>query len=119
MIGISTQTYDIIGAWLFMNTDHDNDMKNRSGGRRVSRTATLDGGATVYDAGYSDGDRTINAVENWASEAAVAFARYIVEHYTSVAVTTEDGAYKAVPSSYQLNNGNLRMELLITEKLSE
>lgn len=119
MIGISTQTYDIIGAWLFTNTDLDKDMKNRSGSRRVSRSATLDGAAAVYDTGYSDGDRTISAVERWASEAAVAFARYIVEHYAFVAVTTEDGAYKAVPSSYKLNNGNLQIEFLITEKLSE
>ena len=119
MIGISTQTYDLAGARVFRNTDRNEDLRNRKGERRVSRTATLDGGCLIADMGYSDGDRTIRIEEPQASIEAVDFARYIVEHYTSVVIATEDGAYQAAPESYEVKYGVLTMTLLVKTKLSD
>lgn len=119
MIGISTQTYDLDGTRLFLETDRAQDSENKSGARRVSRTATLDGDVLVSDMGYADGDRTIKVREQMASLAAIAFARYIVEHYQLVVVTTDDGAYTAVPSEYGIDSGDLVMTMLVTEKISE
>jgi hypothetical protein len=119
MIAIATQTYDLEGARVFRNTDRSRDMKNRRGERRVSRTATLDGGCLIADMGYSDGDRTITVEEPEADVAAVDFARYIIEHYNTVAVATEDGAYAAAPESYDVQDGILTISFLVAEKLSD
>jgi hypothetical protein len=116
MIGISTQTYDLDGARIFRNPE---DLKNRRGERRVSRTGTLDGGVVITDLGFADGDRTILVNEPNASLASVDFARYLVEHYSLVNVMTEDGAYSAVPSAYDVSNGELSLTMLVSEKLSD
>ncbi len=117
MIGVSSLVFDIYGAWVFSSRDNTDAIM--SGRRRTSRSATLDGGAVVSDLGYSHGDRTLVVQEKEASEEAVAFARRIVENYSTVAVSTIDGAYLAVPESYEYRDGTLELRLLITEKTSE
>ncbi len=118
MIGISTQIFDLEGARIF-RTNRDADLKNRQGGRRVSRTATLDGGVVITDTGYVDGDRDLIIEEPQASVESVAFARYIIEHYGLVNVMTDDGAYEAAPGSYKVDDGLLTIKMMITEKISE
>jgi len=119
MIGISTQTYDLDGARIFNETSRAKDAENRRGERRTSRTATLDGGVVITDLGFSDGDRTIKVFEPDASLESIEFARYLVEHYSLAVVTTEDGAYEAVPSTYDVSDGDLTITLAVVEKLSE
>lgn len=119
MIGISTKVYDTAGARLFMATDMEIEMANRSGARRVSRTPTLDGGVVVSDTGYADGDRDFIVTELNAAKEAVDYAQYIVENYGLINVATRDGVYTAVPESYNISRGTLSLRLLITEKLSE
>ena len=53
---ISTPTFDLNGS-LALRLADGSDIK--SGARRVSRNATLDGGAVITDGGYSDADRTL------------------------------------------------------------
>jgi hypothetical protein len=113
MIGISTQTYDIVGSRIFPLAD----VAHRAGKRRVSRTATLDGGVSVYDTGYSDSDRDITVREPDATAEAIEFARYIVETYGLVNLSMDDGAYEGVPESYLIDSyGVLELRVLITEK---
>jgi len=117
MIGISTQTFDIDGNMIF-DISRVIAVKNRQGARRVSRTATLDGGVVITDTGHSDGDRDIVIEVPDASITCVDFARYIVENYSLVTVAAEDGAYEAVPESYSVDKGTLEIKLLIKQKLS-
>jgi hypothetical protein len=118
MIGISTETYNLAGARVFQNTDRSTDISNRNGERRVSRTATLDGGCVITDMGYSDGDRRVRIEEPQASVEAVDFARYIVENYNSVVITMDDGAYQAAPESYAVKKGVLAITMLVKIKLT-
>lgn len=118
MIGVSTPIFDIEGARIFRRAAPASDQDNRQGSRRVSRTKTLDGGVVITDGGYCDGDRDIAIEEPEASLAAVEFARYVVETYSDVMVTMDDGVYNAAPQSYELKAGTLVLKLWIMEKLS-
>lgn len=119
MIGISTQIYDLEGARIFEDLDPGKEQKNRRGERRVTRTATLDGGVSIADMGYSDGDRTITVMELAASLEAVEFVEYICRNYTLVTVTAEDGAYSAAPETHAVGeDGTLTFTLLVKEKMS-
>lgn len=117
MIGVATTVFDIGGDRVFAGLDKE--VNNRSGARRVTRTATLDGGASVADMGYSDSDREINIIEPEASIASAGYARYICENYARVVVSTLDGAYEAVPVSHGLADGELTLKLLVVSKISE
>ncbi|MFA5286293.1 MAG: hypothetical protein WC347_11910 [Smithellaceae bacterium] len=118
MIGISTITYDLDGARIFSG-DRNTELKNRKGERRISRTATLDGGVLIADLGFADGDRTLTAIELDATQEAVDFAKYLVENYSLINVTTDDGAYEVAPESYSVDNGKLSLTLLANRKISE
>jgi hypothetical protein len=117
MIGISTQIFDLQGARLFQNELNSAVLSNAAGARRVSRTATLDGGAVLYDTGFSAGDKTIDVTEKNASQAAIEWAEYIVSTYSTVTVTTKDGAYTGAPQEYYLDTyGVLHIIILPTEE---
>jgi len=120
MIGVSARVFDLNGDRIFNNTDRSYDVKNRSGARRVSRTATLDGGASVADTGYSYADKTILVQIPDAPLADIVFAEYICKTYQLVTVCTDDGAYLAIPESHSVDvYGALTFTLLVTEILSE
>ena len=119
MFGVATTVFDVAGARIFKRDELDKELDNRQGARRVTRTATLDGGAAIADMGYSDSDRDIKIVEPEASIEAADYARYICENYARVVVSTPDGAYEAVPASHGLDDGTLTLKLLVISKLSE
>lgn len=85
--------------------------------RRVSRTATLDGGAAFDDGGYSDADRTIDV--RWATGTAADEARVqrLLKLYTRVTVAIEDALYLAAPERYTASDGQSRLTLLIASRL--
>jgi hypothetical protein len=118
MIGISTQTYDLNGARIF-KVDLSSELANRKGSRRVERTATLDGGVAIYDTGYSESDRDILIEVPGATPADIDFARYIVENYGLVNITTLDGSYSGVPESYGVDDGTLKIKILVSNKIDE
>lgn len=119
MIGVAAPIFDVEGARVFRSGDLEKEADNRRGSRRVSRTATLDGGVAVADLGYSDGDRDVNIREPEASAASVDFARYIVETYGTVIISTADGAYEAVPDTFSVDDGTLTLKMLVKLKISE
>jgi hypothetical protein len=117
MIGISAQIYDTAGARV-LETAPEKDLANRKGSRRVTLTATLDGGMAVYDSGFADGDRIVTVEVPDASQVEIDFAEYICRTYNLITLTAPDGAYDAVPESYNVDTGTLKMTLRITQKLS-
>lgn len=118
MIAIMSVTYDPDGYWIFRDAQPDNDQGNRSGSRRVSRVATLDGGCSVYDTGYSDSDRTITIHQPSPSRACLEFAAHITSNCPYVIVSTPEGAFRGVPDNYRVVNSELKIDILITERLS-
>ena len=112
---LTTTTYDLLGA---VTLDCLPDQTSGEMRRRVSRVATLDGGAVVNDGGYTDADRTIQL--RWRPRGATqesAVAR-LVELYSFLRVSTRDGVFLAAIEAYTPGGAECTLSLLVTEKLS-
>jgi hypothetical protein len=117
MIALASVTYDPAGWRVFRDDPADNDLGNRTGGRRVSRTATLDGGCVVYDTGYTDADRSITVSVPGPSADDLSFARHVCESCQAVRVFTPEGVFAGVPESHRVSSGTLKITILITDRL--
>lgn len=112
MIGFATLTIDPLGA-LLLNVSRDGTNLGDTT-RRVSRVATLDGGATILDGGYTVADRTI--IINLADQTRVTVEalKHMTEVHSKVLVLTEAGAFTATPSSIADSVRSATMTLLVS-----
>lgn len=86
--------------------------------RRVNRVATLDGGAVFNDFGFTNADKTIT-IEFRPFDAAQSTAvRRLFEIYPKITVATPDGLFLVAPESYQPDDEQSRIVLLVDRKLS-
>ena len=113
MISISAPTYDPAGAILLPIQRLDNPYEGR---RRGTVTATLDGGVSVYDAGYSVSDQTLKAVIVSPTKSTLETIRYLVAYYSQVIVSCEIGVYSCA-LSYALRKSELNLEMRIISRL--
>jgi len=117
-MGISTLIYDLDGARTFYVSGKSAESMG-FGRRRVTRTKTLDGGAVVYDAGFSYSDLEWNvSMQANPGDGVVAFVRRIVRTYNLIKITNDLGVYTAVPSAYEEGNGVITLKALIMSKLT-
>ena len=112
--GLSTTTFSTRQV-LLPRLDKPNAARELT--RRVSRTATLDGGATLTDQGFSDGDRTLVLTAR-VDEATAAATEYLLQHYATVTVSTETGCYLAALSHLTYQDGAVQVTALVQSKLS-
>lgn len=92
MIGISATSYDPNGS-VVIHTPIDNPYQ---GERRGTVTETLDGGVSVYDAGYSIGDQTLAATVKNPTRELLVMLQYLVAYYGQIILSCETGVYSAV-----------------------
>lgn len=87
--------------------------------RRMTRVATLDGGAVFNDFGFSHSDRT--AELRWLPESATkeAAIKRLVMLYSRLVLTAEEGAYEVAPQRYREGARESVLNLLIVRKLNE
>ena len=87
--------------------------------RRVTRTATLDGGAFITDFGYTDSDRTMTfQIPALDRDGQIAVER-MMRTYAEIGVSTYDGFYVGVMAGTQVRNGVLQVTVLVKERLSD
>lgn len=112
---IASPTFDLEG---FVQIDIANSETVGEPKRRVNRVATLDGGVTYNDAGYSDGDRTIEMrwqVRDKVTEDAV---DRLIQLYSTVTVSTRRGVFRALLETYSPGDIESTLRLLVLSKLS-
>lgn len=82
---------------------------------RVSRQATLDGGAVIVHSGVSHGDRTfkINTKINAEQKALI---EHIHQNSTLVLISCTEGLFLGAISTINTNNGTLTATILIKSK---
>lgn len=112
MISLAATSYDPAG-YLVLPTRITNPYQ---GQRRGSVTATLDGGSSVYDGGYSITDQTLSATMNHPTKAQLLTLQYLVSYYSQIILCCEVGAFSAIPS-FALNNNVLSITFRLTARL--
>lgn len=117
MIGLSTPTFDPGGSRILFPAP-SSVQQNMAATRRLSRAGLLDGGVSITDLGFADGDRTIRIDLENASPEDIAFAFYLLRGYGRVQASLPDGAYLAAPESCGVIDGTLTMVLLVESKIS-
>lgn len=108
-IGLAARTYDPEGA-LLLPWRGESDTGTRS--RRMSRTATLDGGVAVTNRGYTDADRTLTLALEGLPQATIERATRLLRLHGSLTVTLADGAYTGTARDY--NERRQTLTVLIT-----
>jgi hypothetical protein len=89
VISLSAPTYDPAGV-LPLRIRAKNAYQ---GTRRGTVTATLDGGVSVYDAGYSVADKTLAATLTNPHRAQLVTLEYLIAYYSELILCCETGAY--------------------------
>lgn len=115
MIGISTITANTDGDIVIYETP---DSKLLDLQPRISRVATLDGGAVLTHSGFAHGDRTLAIKATDISEADAAKLRSLVENETLLYFSLSDGFFSGMIQRLVIDNGALQMTVLLKEKLS-
>lgn len=113
MIGISTIEQNLSGA-VIVPLDPTPLKSNTA---RIQRTATLDGGAVLSHFGISDGDRTVS-VKGRVDDAISEAVWEIFQVGDLVNISIDDGFYRGAIESAEIENGEIKISILIGEKLS-
>jgi hypothetical protein len=116
MVSIASPSFDLLGNLLLSKTNLSED-KNQF--RRVSRTATLDGGSSIQDLGFSHSDRTIRIISDRASDDNLDTAQYLQINYPLVTLANNEGVFLTAIESIDILNGQLVLTCLVKEKLTE
>ena len=87
--------------------------------RRVTRTATLDGGAVLSDLGATEADRTMEIVARRPTAEQVAEAERLARTYPTVVVSTPVGCYRGALEAVYAQAEELRLTVLVAERLDE
>lgn len=115
MVILSAPSFDLDGVLVLRRTEesrlHDN-------GRRVSRTATLDGGAVLTDLGWSEADRTLKIVAREVGAAELVRAEYLAKTYPLLTCATEMALYSGALSTIALDGDKLTLTFLVLDKLN-
>lgn len=114
MIGISTITANASGSIVIHETP---ESEIRTLDARVSRIATLDGGAVIVNSGASDSDRTL-FVKSLITETEETILKDIFEGGALVHISTDIGFFSGAISRFKPDNGELEMTILTKAKLS-
>ena len=115
MIYLSSIAYDPSGVIAIQET-RETDLSEVA--RRMSRVATLDGGAVLNDAGHWAADRTVRVLWNIVSEDEYRAVERLGRLYSLVHVACHEGFFSASPSKVRRRGGVGDLELLIMEELS-
>lgn len=117
MIGISSLTFDLKGSIILRGYEKSSTLIDLS--RRITRTATLDGGVDIEDRGLSHGDRTLTvSIKNISKESAGTL-KYLIENYAEVRVSTNEGCFLAVIKTHRIRSGDLNLKIFVKSKLTE
>ena len=111
MISLSATSYDPLGT-LILKTHIKNPYEAT---RRGSVTATLDGGVSVYDTGYSIADQTLRASLRQPSKALLLSLQYLTAYYSQIIVACDAGVFTCIPS-YAVNGPIVSIQLRITAR---
>jgi len=114
MISISTISQNTSGDLVIYELPaskfHDSEA-------RVNRMSTLDGGCVITHSGFCDADRTFD-IKARLNEADTEILRDIYRDETLINLATPEAFFRAAIEHLKSDNGDIRLTLLIKERLS-
>ena len=118
VLSISPEVYDLVGE-VFVYDKHI--FIDRTSlevlERRSTRTATLDGGAVLYDTGYSASDRTVKFLLRPEYTEMVLKLKTLVKTYSTVTLIIDSGSFQChIQRVADLTKG-LEVNLLILKEI--
>jgi hypothetical protein len=111
MISITTLESKAIDGVLF---DELPSSAFRNTPARLTRTATLDGGAVLDHRGFSDGDRSLKIEAN-VDETTADNIWYLHRNETLLHIACAEGFFTGSISEIQADGGRLKMTFLVKE----
>ena len=115
MIALSAQTFDPIGH-VILNAEIGGGLETLS--RRITKTATLGGGAFLNDFGFSDSDRDFNFMIKRVTEDQLAVLKRLTKLYSLVNCATPDGMFSGAIENLAIGQ-EVKIKFIVQEKLSE
>lgn len=115
LVGLSTINFALDGARV-VRQDPEQDMENRSGSRRASRTPTLDGGASISDSGYSPADRIL---EVRTGHEHLDWIEDLVKLHPTIRISTRYGLFRGTPRRWEVDGEHAVLEIMVKEQESE
>ena len=103
IVGLSTQTYNIEGDLILDYEANSTNLHKVT--RRLSRTATIDGGGVVTDFGYAEIDRDFILVVIPKSYSDLEILLNMAKNYGSLLLTTIEGAFKVSVEQIETTGG--------------
>lgn len=113
---ITPKDYDVTGPLFVDSVATSTDVDSM--GRRIQRTATLDGNTEVVDHGFSDGDRTLRLEVAEVNTTIRSRLREIVSLYTRVYVTANLASWECAPVQMNAGSSTITIEFYIIQKAS-
>lgn len=113
-ISLSAPDFDINGQ-VYIDAFADSQ---RTVTRRVTRTATLDGGVAITDGGFSHGDETLNYTWRTVNREHLWLISSLQENYPLVVVSNRDGCFSAAIETLSPGPAESSIVLLVKEKLT-
>ncbi len=110
VISLCAKTFDPLGTVLLR---HVYAPSAPDASRRVTRTATLDGGCSVFDGGATVADATIQLSVNAPTAVVVAAVQRLCMLYARIILTLPGGCYDVVPESATLQSNQMKITLLV------
>lgn len=112
---LESDVYDPLGS-LLLDVKPDSEVGTIS--RRISRTATLDGGATLEDLGYCPADATINLQVRLRSIEQENTLLRLVKIYPLLILSTRYGAFLGAVDYCKPQAGGASIRFLVKKQLS-
>lgn len=114
MIILSTRTFDLQG-YMVLDTAPQTNFGTLS--RRATRTATLDGGSSSTDLGFSWTDSVFKIVLAKLNDADLDNLKYLVQTYPLLVMSTKEGLFEGIISALSTKNYPVEFIFSPTKKL--
>ena len=115
MIALSAIEYDPDGAGV-LALRPDSHAASRTGGRRQTKTATLDGGVSLYDTGYTITDQAWQ-VKVASYPEAERLIDHLCRNYQRIRVSTDFRHVEASIASWSVDGTDINVRLSVLEEL--
>jgi hypothetical protein len=114
IVSICSALFDFAGDFL-IPVDMDSDLSHIS--RRVSRTATLDGGSIIVDNGYSASDATFNIIIRDIDPATRTGLMAMVNRHSLITISVKENIFSGVVDTLE-DKDKMKIKFLVNQQLN-